>query len=209
MADTIIEGLAGFGVDHFSTAEDGVAAAKTVGYDALILDLGLPDRDGLEVVEELRASGSSVPILVLTARVGVEDRVSGLDKGADDYLSKPFAMTELAARLRALLRRPHGPLGATINIANLSIDTAVRQVKIDGRVVAISPRELDALELLMRRADQVVPKRLLEDAIYGLSGNVTTNTIEAVMSRLRRRLESLSARVTIHTLRGIGYLLTE
>lgn len=209
LADTIIEGLAGFGVDHFSTAEDGVAAAKTVGYDALILDLGLPDRDGLEVVEELRASGSSVPILVLTARVGVEDRVSGLDKGADDYLSKPFAMTELAARLRALLRRPHGPLGATINIANLSIDTAVRQVKIDGRVVAISPRELDALELLMRRADQVVPKRLLEDVIYGLSGNVTTNTIEAVMSRLRRRLESLSARVTIHTLRGIGYLLTE
>ena len=209
LADTIIEGLAGFGVDHFSTAEDGVAAAKTIGYDALILDLGLPDRDGLEVVEELRASGSSMPILVLTARVGVEDRVSGLDKGADDYLSKPFAMTELAARLRALLRRPHGPLGAMINIANLSLDTAVRQVKIDGRVVAISPRELDALELLMRRADQVVPKRLLEDAIYGLSGNVTTNTIEAVVSRLRRRLESLSARVTIHTLRGIGYLLTE
>lgn len=209
LADTIIEGLAGFGVDHFSTAEDEVAAAKTIGYDALILDLGLPDRDGLEVVEELRASGSSMPILVLTARVGVEDRVSGLDKGADDYLSKPFAMTELAARLRALLRRPHGPLGAMINIANLSLDTAVRQVKIDGRVVAISPRELDALELLMRRADQVVPKRLLEDAIYGLSGNVTTNTIEAVVSRLRRRLESLSARVTIHTLRGIGYLLTE
>ncbi len=209
LADTIIEGLAGFGVDHFSTAEDEVAAAKTIGYDALILDLGLPDRDELEVVEELRASGSSMPILVLTARVGVEDRVSGLDKGADDYLSKPFAMTELAARLRALLRRPHGPLGAMINIANLSLDTAVRQVKIDGRVVAISPRELDALELLMRRADQVVPKRLLEDAIYGLSGNVTTNTIEAVVSRLRRRLESLSARVTIHTLRGIGYLLTE
>jgi DNA-binding response OmpR family regulator len=211
LADTIIEGLAGFGVgvDHFSTACDGLAAAKTLAYDALILDLGLPDRDGLEVVGELRAAASRVPILILTARDGVEDRVTGLDKGADDYLPKPFAITELAARLRALLRRPHGPLGATIDIANLSLDTVVRQIKIDGRVVAISPRELDALELLMRRADQVVPKRLLEDTIYGLSVNVTTNTIEALMSRLRRRLETLSARVTIHTLRGIGYLLTE
>jgi DNA-binding response OmpR family regulator len=118
-------------------------------------------------------------------------------------------MKELAARLRALLRRPGGPLGTTIEIANLSFDTVARQVKVDGRVVAISRRELDALEILVRRAEQVVPKRLLEDTIYGLANDVTANTIEALVSRLRRRLETTRAQVSIHTLRGIGYLLKE
>jgi DNA-binding response OmpR family regulator len=107
------------------------------------------------------------------------------------------------------LRRPGGPLGTTIDIANMSFDTAARQVKVDGRVVAISRRELDALEILVRRAEQVVPKRLLEDTIYGLANDVTANTIEALVSRLRRRLEAVHARVAVHTLRGIGYLLKE
>ena len=211
LAQSIIEGLAGFGlhVDLFATAGDGLAAAKSMSYDAMILDLGLPDRDGLEVIHELRAEGKRIPILVLTARDGIDDRVEGLDRGADDYLLKPFAMKELAARLRALLRRPGGPLGATIDIGNISLDTTTRQIKVDGRVVAISGRELDALELLMRRADQVVPKRLFEDSVYGLNGEVAQNTIEALVSRLRRRLETIEARVSIHTLRGIGYLLTE
>ncbi len=126
------------------------------------------DRDGLDVIQELRAKSIRTPILILTARGGIDERVEGLDRGADDYLPKPFAMKELAARLRALLRRPGGPLGTTIDIANLSFDTAARQIKVDGRVVAISRRELDALEILVRRADQVVPKRMLEDTIYGL-----------------------------------------
>jgi len=211
LAQSIIEGLAAFGlhVDLFATAGDGLAAAKSMSYDAMILDLGLPDRDGLEVIHELRAEGKRIPILVLTARDGIDDRVEGLDRGADDYLLKPFAMKELAARLRALLRRPGGPLGATIDIGNISLDTTTRQIKVEGRVVAISGRELDALELLMRRADQVVPKRLFEDSVYGLNGEVAPNTIEALVSRLRRRLEMIEARVSIHTLRGIGYLLTE
>jgi len=211
LAQSIVEGLAGFGlrVDLFGTADEGLAAADSIAYDALILDLGLPDRDGLEVVSELRAKADRVPILILTARDGIDDRVEGLDRGADDYLLKPFAMKELAARLRALLRRPGGPLGATITIGNVSLDTTTRQIKIDGRVVAISRRELDALELLMRRADQVVPKRLFEDSVYGLSDEVVPNTIEALISRLRRRLETIEARVSIHTLRGVGYLLTE
>ena len=145
----------------------------------------------------------------MTARDGIDDRVEGLDRGADDYLLKPFAMKELAARLRALLRRPGGPLGTTIDIGNITLDTAARQLKVGGRTVAIPPRELDALELLMRRADQVVPKRLFEDSVYGLSDDVTPNTIEALVSRLRRRLETIEARVSIHTLRGIGYLLKE
>jgi DNA-binding response OmpR family regulator len=211
LAQSIVEGLAGFGlrVDLFATANDGLAAAKSISYDAIVLDLGLPDRDGLEVIHDLRADAMRIPILILTARDGIDDRVKGLDCGADDYLLKPFAMKELAARLRALLRRPGGPLGDTIDIGNVSLDTTTRQIKVNGRVVAISRRELDALELLMRRADQVVPKRLFEDSVYGFSDEVTPNTIEALVSRLRRRLEAIEAHVSIHTLRGIGYLLTE
>lgn len=211
LAQTIVEGLSGFGfgVDLFTTVEEGLAATKSMSYDAIILDLGLPDRDGLELIKELRASAIWVPILVLTARDGIDDRVEGLDRGADDYMLKPFAMKELAARLRALLRRPGGPLGNTIDIGNITLDTAARQLKVGGRTVAISPRELDALELLMRRADQVVPKRLFEDSLYGLSDDVSPNTIEALVSRLRRRLEAIEAQVSIHTLRGIGYLLKE
>ena len=211
LAQTIVEGLGihGFGVDSVETADDGMAALRGIGYDALILDLSLPDRDGFDVICELRTAGNRIPVLILTARDGVDDRVAGLDKGADDYLLKPFAMKELAARLRVLLRHSDGPLGTAIDIANLSLDTTVRQLKVNGRVVTISRRELDALELLMRRADTVVPKRLFEDAIYGFNGEVTSNTIEALVSRLRRRLEIIQAHVSIHTLRGIGYLLKE
>jgi DNA-binding response OmpR family regulator len=211
LGQTIVEGLAefGFGVDLFATGGDGLAAAKSITYDAIILDLGLPDVDGLDIISELRAATRHIPILILTARDGVDARVEGLDRGADDYLLKPFAMKELAARLRALLRRPGGPLGLTINLGNICLDTVERHLKVRGRVVAITPRELDALELLMRRSDKVVPKRLFEDTIYGFSEEVAANTIEALISRLRRRLQAIEATVTIHTLRGIGYLLTE
>src|SRR6202162_462126 len=211
LGQSIVEGLAGFGfgVDLFMTAEEGLAATKSMSYEAIILDLGLPDRDGLELLKDLRAAASWIPVLILTARDGIDDRVEGLDRGADDYMLKPFAMKELAARLRALLRRPGGPLGATIDIGNISLDTTTRQIKVDGRVVSISRRELDAVERLMRRADQVVPKRLFEESVYGLSDEVAPNAIEALVSRLRRRLEIIEARVSIHTLRGIGYLLTE
>jgi DNA-binding response OmpR family regulator len=211
LARSIVHGLTGFGfgVDLFSTAGDGLAAAGSIAYDAIVLDLGLPDRDGLDVISDLREAGTRTPVLVLTARDGIDDRVAGLDRGADDYLLKPFAMKELAARLRALLRRPGGPLGQTIDIGNVSLDSAARQLKVGGRTVAIPRRELDALELLMRRADQVVPKRLLEDLVYGFSDEITPNTIEALISRVRRRLERIEATVAIHTLRGVGYLLTE
>jgi DNA-binding response OmpR family regulator len=211
LAQTIVDGLAGFGfgVDLFATGEDGLAATKGVAYDAIVLDLGLPDGDGLGIIPDLREATDNIPILILTARDGVDDRVAGLDRGADDYVLKPFAMKELAARLRALLRRPGGPLGLVIEVANVCLDTTVRHLKVGGRVVAIPPRELDALELLMRRSDQVVPKRLFEDTIYGFADEVAGNTIEALVSRLRRRLQAIDAKVTIHTLRGIGYLLTE
>jgi DNA-binding response OmpR family regulator len=211
LARTIVEGLGefGFGVDSFATAEDGIGATKSLDYDAIILDLGLPDRDGLDVISDLRGRNIASPILILTAREGVDDRVAGLDRGGDDYLLKPFAMKELAARLRALLRRPGRALGAMLESGNLRLDTVLRQVAVSGRVVPISPREITALELLMRRAGQVVSKRALEDTLYGLSDDVNPNTVEVLISRLRKRLDEIGADCAIHTLRGIGYLLRE
>jgi DNA-binding response OmpR family regulator len=211
LAELVVRGLAeaGFRTDAFATADDGLAAAKTVGYDAIVLDLGLPDRDGLDVLRELRAGADARPILILTARDGVDNRVAGLDAGADDYLLKPFAMKELAARLRALLRRPDAVLGKMLTVGNIAFDTINREVKVEGRSVAIAPRELETLELLMRRAGQVVSRRAIEDRVYGFTDDVQPNAVEAVISRLRKRLSGHNSGAAIHTMRGVGYLLTE
>jgi DNA-binding response OmpR family regulator len=211
LADSITKGLAGlgFGVDAFQTAEDGLNAFKSIAYDAVILDLGLPDRDGLDVLSEMRQSNSSAPVLILTARDGIDARVTGLDSGADDYIVKPFAMAELAARLRALLRRPGRVLGRILTIGNLRLYTDLRQVTVNGTTVHTPVREIDALELLMRREGEVVTKNMLEDGLYGLTRNVTPNSIEVLISRLRRRLTHAGAACSIHTLYGVGYLLKD
>jgi DNA-binding response OmpR family regulator len=211
LANSIVKGLAGrgFGVDAFATARDGLNAFKSIVYDAIVIDLGLPDRDGLDVVHDLRRGHSSAPILILTARDGIDDRVRGLDAGADDYVTKPFAMDELAARLRALLRRPGQALGGVLTVGNLKIQTLSRQVMVNGKSVHFSVREVEALELLMRREGQIVAKSSLEDSLYGLSKNVSPNSIEVLISRLRRRLNSIGADCSIHTLYGIGYLLKD
>jgi DNA-binding response OmpR family regulator len=211
LAQSIVQGLGGFGfgVDAFGTAERGVGASRSLDYDAVILDLGLPDRDGLEIIGELRERNAASPILILTARDRVDDRVAGLDRGGDDYLMKPFAMKELAARLRALLRRPGRVLGTILESGNLRLNTLLRQLEVNGRIVGISPREIGALELLMRQAGQVVSKRALEQALFGSSDDVNPNTVEALISRLRKRLDEIGADSSIHTLRGIGYLLRE
>jgi two-component system, OmpR family, response regulator len=211
LASSIVKGLAdfGFGVDAFANAADGLSAMKAVAYDGIILDLGLPDRDGIDVLRELRERNNRTPILVLTARDGIDDRVAGLDAGADDYVLKPFAMKELAARLRALLRRPGLSLGATLTTGNVRLDVASRQATVNDTVVGFTRREIGALELLMRREGQVVSKTAFEDGLYGLSKNVSANAIEALISRVRRRLEVAGASCSIHTLHGIGYLLKE
>jgi DNA-binding response OmpR family regulator len=180
-----------------------------MAYDAIVLDLGLPDRDGLEVLRELRQNKLATPVLILTARDGVEDRVTGLDTGADDYVVKPFAMTELAARLRALLRRPGQSLAAMLTVGNLCLDVGARQVSASGATLHLSAREIEALEILMRREGQVVSRMALEDALYGPSRNVSPNSVEVLISRLRRRLAPSEAGCAIHTLHGIGYLLRE
>jgi len=211
LAMSIVKGLAdfGFGVDSFATAADGVGAMKTMAYDGVVLDLGLPDRDGIEVLRELRGHDTSTPILVLTARDGVDDRVACLDAGADDYVIKPFAIKELAARLRALLRRPGRALGLTLTVGNLHLDVASRQAAVNNSAVLFTPREIGALELLMRREGNVVSKAALEDGLYGLNKIVSANAIEVLISRVRRRLEAAGASCSIHTLHGIGYLLKE
>ncbi len=199
----------GFTVDDVATASAGQAALSTVKYDAIILDLGLPDADGLSVLHSLREGGDETPVLILTARDGIDDRVKGLNSGGDDYLLKPFAMEELVARIRALLRRPGGVLGLVITAGNVSFDTTAREVQIDERTISIPRRELGVLEHLMRRNGRVVPKDVLEDKIYGFGKEVSSNSIEVHVSRLRKRLAGAGANISVHTLRGVGYLLSE
>jgi DNA-binding response OmpR family regulator len=211
LAMAIVKGLAdfGFGVDIFASAADGLSAMKSVAYDGIVLDLGLPDRDGIDVLRELRGLDTRTPILILTARDGVDDRVAALDAGADDYVLKPCDMKELAARLRALLRRPGQSLGTMLTIGNVHLDVASREVAVNNSVVRFTPREIGALELLIRRQGQVVSRAALEDGLYGLSKDVSANAIEVLISRVRRRLEMAGASSSIHTLHGIGYLLKE
>jgi DNA-binding response OmpR family regulator len=199
----------GYDTDIMSTAAEARAALTATRYAALILDLGLPDGDGLSILREIRARHDPLPVLVLTARGGVHDRVSGLRNGADDYLVKPFALEELVARLEALLRRPGQLLGRSLQIGNLVFDTESRQAFIDDQPQALSAREVAVLELLMRRKDRVVSKKLVEDHIFGSSGEVASNAVEVYVHRLRRQLSERGAKVHIHTVRGVGYIMAE
>ncbi len=198
---------AGFETDFVTTAADAIAILKSKHYSAVILDLGLPDGNGLNVVRALRADKSSVPVLILTARDGVHDRVTGLRAGADDYLVKPFAMEELIARLEALMRRPGELLGRSLELGNLTFDTAARQLFAAGKPCQLSARELGVLEILLRRRGRVVPKSAFEDQIFGLSFDVGSNAVEVYIHRLRKSLQDLGATVDIHTVRGAGYLI--
>jgi len=199
----------GFTVDIVGRGEHALAALENTRYDALILDLGLPDMNGMQVLKQVREQNARVPILILTARDGVEDRVAGLNGGADDYLLKPFELIELIARIKALLRRPGGALGLTLQAGNLNFDTVGREVHVGAEAVLLSRRELDMLEQLLRRKGRVVPKNVLEETMYGFGEEVASNTIEVAMHRLRKRLAKANATLQIHTLRGIGYLLQD
>jgi DNA-binding response OmpR family regulator len=211
LAEAVAQHLkaAGFTVDRVGFAADASAAVAAARYDAVVLDLGLPDGDGLRILEAARSRGDGTPILILTARDGLEDRIKGLNSGADDYLLKPFAMGELVARLKALLRRPGAALGSTLEAGNLSLDTVNRAVEVAGRPLILGRRELALLELLLRRAGRVVAKGALEEGLYGFDEPATANSVETQMSRLRKKLESAGAAIAIHTVRGVGYLLTE
>jgi len=200
---------AGFTVDAVDLCDDGRAALAANPYDAVILDLGLPDGDGLALLKEMRAAGNTVAVLVLTARDAVEHRVAGLDAGADDYLIKPFAVAEVIARIKALLRRPEGALGATLRSGNIAFDTIGRDLRVGESVLVLPRRESAILEHLMRRAGRVVPKTVLEEKLYGIDDELGSNAIPVHVHHLRRKLLDNGATVEIHTVRGVGYLLVD
>ncbi len=211
LAGLIAEGLrsAGSVTDRVTTAADARRVLAGTRYAAIILDLGLPDVDGLAVLREIRARKDAIPVLVLTARAGVHDRVAGLRAGADDYLIKPFAFEELLARLEALLRRPRQLVGLMLSVANLTFDTESKQAFVDEEPQVLSARESAVLEILLRRKGRVVPKKMVEDLLFGLGGEGSANAVEVYVHRLRRQLDDCGARALIHTVRGVGYMISE
>jgi DNA-binding response OmpR family regulator len=200
---------AGFSVDVLTTAQEAATALETGRWDVVVLDRGLPDGDGIEVLTKMRRQGDSAPVLILTAHGNLKDRVNGLQSGADDYLVKPFALEELVARLQALLRRPGNLLGLALRLGNLTLDTVARQVFVDDRPISFSAREIAVLEHLMRRSGRVVTKTLLENSLYGPAQEVGSNAVEVHVHRLRRHLVETGASVQVHTVRGVGYMIGE
>ncbi len=193
-------------VDSLASAERALGDDV---HDAMLLDRRLPDGDGLDLVAKLRARGIGLPVIVLTARGELVDRVAGLDAGADDYLAKPFAVEEVLARLRAVLRRPGTVVADTIRVGRLAFDLAHREANVDGRRLDLPRRELLVLETLLRRRGRTVLRGALEDAVYGFDDDVQSNALDTHVSRLRSKLAQAGADVTIHGIRGVGYLLRE
>lgn len=211
LADLTCEILAaeGFTVDVATDVAMARSILAVVQPDVIVLDLGLPDGDGLDLLNRLRIEGSRIPILVVTARAGLNDRIAGLDLGADDYMVKPAAPAEIAARCRALLRRPGALLGRRIRLGDLTFDTTSRSAVVGDELVHLARREVDVLEVLLRRHGQTVTRRAIEDTVYSLDASPGPNALEASISRLRRLLSDAGAGVDIHTIRGVGYLISE
>jgi two-component system response regulator TctD len=197
--------LAGFAVDHEADGGDAASIATSEPYALVILDLGLPGLSGFEVLRRIRTRGSNVPVLILTARDAVADRVRGLDLGADDYLLKPFEPAELEARVRALVRRGLGERNPVLACGALAFDRSTGAVAVAGRPVALRRRELAVLEGLLTRAGKVVPKEKLAGEVFGFDEPVAPNAIELYVARLRRKLEPDGPQ--IRTIRGLGYMI--
>jgi DNA-binding response OmpR family regulator len=199
----------GYDVATAATGEDGHRLAATQPFDCVVLDLLLPGKGGLEVLGELRRAGHAVPVLILTARDAVEDRVVGLDAGADDYLVKPFAFAELLARLRVLLRRDRGDPGTVLRADDLEADLVRRRVSRGGVEVPLTHREFDVLAYLLRHKNAVVTREMLGREVWHEPGHALTNVIEVYINLLRRKVEPPGRRPLIHTLRGVGYSLRD
>jgi two-component system OmpR family response regulator len=209
LGDAVVRHLRqqGYAVDWVG---DGVAAAAALhgqAFDLIVLDLGLPRLDGRTVLAQLRARGVATPVLIVTAHDAVDDRVASLDAGADDYLVKPFALAELDARIRALIRRSHGADRSSLRHGALTFDAASRTATVAGERLDLSAREIAVLELLLLRAGRVVAKEQIVEHLCGWDGDVSTNAIEVYIHRLRKKLEPAS--IEVLTVRGLGYYLAK
>ncbi|MDP3073963.1 MAG: response regulator transcription factor [Opitutaceae bacterium] len=198
-------------VQTASTAEDAIAILGRTAFDLVVLDWMLPQKDGIDVLQDLRGRGLQVPVLMLTARTALSDRVEGLDSGADDYLLKPFALAELVARCRALLRRPGAGFERWLRCGDLQLDTRARIAMRSEREIALTPREVDVLEYLLRHQGQIVTRAMLERDVWKQEHRMTSldNVIDVQIMRLRRKVDGDAADRLIHTIRGVGYRIAK
>lgn len=208
LSNGLVHSLAqsGHAVDAVHTGRDALTACAATEYELVILDLGLPDADGITVLQRLRHQGLAAPVLILTARDDLQDRIQGLDAGGDDYLAKPFALGELEARIRALLRRGT-TAAATPSFGELALDPASRVATVRGQELPLTARELAVLTLLLRRPGRVISKQQMVESLYSWEDAINPSAIEVFISRLRRKLEEAGADVGIRVLRGLGYRL--
>ena len=203
----VVKGLKqeGYAVDHAADGDTGLALAGSTNYDAAVVDIMLPGLDGLSLVKRLRNSRSELPVLFLSARATVDDRVRGLQAGGDDYLTKPFAFAELSARLQALIRRAtRAPEATKISAGDVTMDLVARNVMVAGQAVELQPREFTLLEYLLRHAGRPVTKVMILEHVWGYSFDPQTNVVDVLMSRLRSKIDPDKTR--IETLRGVGYI---
>jgi len=208
IASFVVNGLkqSGFAVDHASDGEDGLFRAQTIAYDAAVVDLMLPKLDGLKLIQQLRAHSVRTPVLILSAKASVDDRVRGLQAGSDDYLTKPFAFSELLARIQALIRRAtQTPEPTRLAVGDLTLDLLTREVKRGAETIELQPREFALLEYLMRHANRPVTKTMILEHIFDYSFDPQTNVVDVLIHRLRSKLDK--AKAMIHTIRGVGYVL--
>ena len=210
IASFIVKGLkaAGYALDHALDGEEGLHLALTQPYDAAIVDIMLPKLDGLALIERVRRQKVNTPVLILSAKGSVDDRVKGLQTGSDDYLTKPFAFSELLARVQALIRRGSGALEPTrLSVEDLSMNLLTREVTRAGRKIELQPLEFSLLEYLMRNSGRVVSKTMIMEHVWDYNFDPQTNVVEARISRLRDKVDRGFGKKLIHTLRGVGYVL--
>jgi two-component system OmpR family response regulator len=208
IASFVVNGLkqSGYAVDQAGDGETGLFQAQTITYDAAVVDLMLPKLDGLKMIQQLRSGGVRTPVLILSAKASVDDRVRGLQSGGDDYLTKPFAFSELLARIQALIRRAtQTPEPTRLAVGDLALDLVTREVMLAGGKIELQPREFALLEYLMRHPNRPVTKTMILEHIFDFSFDPQTNVVDVLVHRLRTKLDK--ARAMIHTIRGVGYVL--
>ena len=208
IASFVVKGLmeSGYAVDHSPDGEQGLILAQTVAYDAAVVDLMLPKLDGLGLIQQLRARGKHMPVLILSAKASVDDRVKGLQAGGDDYLTKPFAFSELLARIQALIRRSSQTAEPTrLVVGDLTLDLLTRQVERAGEKIELQPREFALLEYLMRNPGRAVTKTMILEHIFDYSFDPQTNVVDVLVHRLRSKVDK--DHTILHTIRGVGYVL--